>query len=87
MAERPVKVPLPTGQFADGAEVPVEETTERWTDVTLEDGTLLRVKTTVLSATRVAGQWDPEGNPLYFIKSAPVVMIVSSPDSLKRKVQ
>jgi hypothetical protein len=85
MAERDVRVPLPNGQFANGSEVPVEETTERWTDVKLEDGTVLRVKTTVMNAIRVAGQWDAEGNPMYFVKSAPVVMVVSSPDRLKRK--
>jgi hypothetical protein len=87
MAERTVKVPLPTGQFAEGFEVAVEETKERWTDVTLEDGTVLRVKTTVLMATRVSDQWDQDGNPMYMIKSAPVVMVVSSPDRLKRRVQ
>jgi hypothetical protein len=85
MAERAVKVPLPNGQLGDGAEVPVEQTTERWTDVTLEDGTVLRVKTIVMNATRLAGHWDAEGNPMYFIKSAPVVMVVSSPDHLRRK--
>lgn len=87
MPERPVKFVLPTGQQVDGFEVPVEETTERWTDVTLEDGTVLRVKTTVLSALRQSGQWDMEGHPIYIIKSAPVVTIVSSPDKFKRKVQ
>jgi len=87
MAERPVKLPLPTGQTVDGLEIPIEESTERWSDVRLEDGTVLRVKTTVLSATRVTGQWDAEGHPLYFIKSIPTTAIVSSPDHLKRRVQ
>lgn len=87
MAERKVRVPLPTGQFGDAFEVPVEETTERWSDATLEDGTVLRVKTTVLSATRISDQWDQEGNPQYLVKSTPVVMIVSSPEKLRRKVQ
>lgn len=53
MAERKVPVALPTGKIGEGFEVPVEETTERWSDVTLEDGTHLRLKTTVLSATRI----------------------------------
>jgi hypothetical protein len=87
MPERSVKVPLPNGQLADGVEVPVDETTERWSEVTLEDGTVLRVKTTVVSAMRVAGQYDQEGHPVYVIKSAPVIMVVSSPDQLKVRKQ
>lgn len=86
MAERAVKVPLPSGQMVDAFDVPVEEANERWSEATLEDGTVIRVKTVVSSAVRVDGHYDMEGNPLYLIKSSPAVAIVSVPDRLRRKV-
>lgn len=87
MPEKPVTYAMPNGQIVNGFDVPVNQTTERWTDVDLEDGTTLRIKTTVLSVIRQKDQWDPEGNPVYIIKSVPALTIVSSPDKLKRRVQ
>ena len=76
MAETKTKVKLPTG-MADGYEVPIIEVTERWSDITLEDGTVLRVKPNVLGVTRVDNQYDPEGNPLYALKSSQIMMVTS----------
>ncbi len=86
MAEKRVKVPFPTpiSPPMDGSEVGVSESTERWSEVTLEDGTILRVKPSVLSAVRVDGQYDPDGNPAYLIKAQQVVMVVSSPEHLRK---
>lgn len=86
MAERRAKIPLPQGGFVEGMEVDVEESTDRWSDVKLEDGTILRVKPVVLSAIRVDNAFDPAGNPQYAIKSNAVVSIVSTPDNLHRKI-
>lgn len=72
--------------MADAMDVPVVDSNEKWADVVLEDGTILRVKTVVSSAIRVEGQWDLEGNPLYLVKSSPAVAIVSVPEDLRRKV-
>lgn len=83
---RKVRVPLPNGQMVDGLDVPVFDSDEKWANITLEDGTVFRLKTIVSSAVRIEGQWDAEGNPLYFIKSSPAVAIVSVPDELRRKV-
>lgn len=69
----------------DGNEVPISESTERWSEMILEDGTILRVKAMVLGAIRIDGQWDPEGNPLYALRGGPpTVSMVSVPDRLKR---
>jgi len=87
MAERRVKVPLPNGQIGEGVDVPVAKSQEQWSDITLEDGTVLRAKAVIASAVRVDGQWDQEGNPLYAIKSGQAIVIVSVPPELKRKVQ
>lgn len=68
----------------DGSEVGVSESTEKWSEVTLEDGTVIRIKPSVISAIRIDGQYDPEGNPMYGVKANNVVTIVSAPDHLRR---
>ncbi len=85
MSEKRVKIsfPPPSGPLVDASEVPVTESTERWTDVTLEDGTKLRLKPTVLSVTRLDGQYDPDGNPMYLLKSSQV-MVADAPPHLRK---
>lgn len=83
MAEKKTTVQLPNGTF-EGFEVPVLESTERWTEIALEDGTKLRVKPTVLAAIRVTGQYDQEGNPMYALKSSQVMMVSSAPEHLRK---
>lgn len=69
----------------DGMEVPVDESTERWSDVKLADGTLIRVKQTVASVIRIDGQYDAEGNPIYVLKSAPAVAIIHVEEALRKR--
>lgn len=89
MVEKRIKVPFPppSGPMVDASEVQVRESNDRWSEVTLEDGTVMRVKPNVMSAVRLDGQYDPDGNPMYGIKAAPVVTIVSSPDHLRKPHQ
>jgi len=87
MAERRVKVQVPPGnEVVEGVEVPVEETLERWCEVRLADGAMLRVKVTVVSAVRIDGRWDDEGNPLYVIKGTQTMVVHNVPDNLRRKL-
>jgi hypothetical protein len=85
MAERKVQVPW-MGKTMDGVEVPVEESTERWSEIKLEDGTIIRVKQSVAQVIRVDGQYDAEGNPLYVVKSSPAVAIVHVDEDRRRRV-
>jgi hypothetical protein len=84
MAEKSVKVPLPDGKLVDGVDVPVTESTERSTDVKLEDGTTIRIKPSVLGAVRITGQYDPEGNPMYVLKATNTMMVYEAPAHLKK---
>jgi hypothetical protein len=84
MSERKITVSLPSG---GAVEVQVEESTERWSEFQLQDGTVIRVKATVLSAARMDGQYDQLGNPMYQVNVAPVITILSVPDRLRKKVQ
>jgi hypothetical protein len=85
MPERKIKIPFPTATSApiDATEVPIKESTERWTDIQLEDGTVLRVKPNVVSVVRLDGKYDKEGNPSYGIRSIQTVTIVSVPEHLR----
>ena len=86
MPERKVKTPFgPPGQMADGYEVNVEESTEKWSEYTLSDGTVLRGKMTLIGAVRIEGQFDPQGNPMYAMNMSPTLVIVSTPEKLKGK--
>ncbi len=86
MAEQKVKIPFPTpaSPMVEGTVVSVSESTEKWSEVTLQDGTVIRIKPNVLSAIRMDGQYDPEGNPVYAIRSAAVITIASAPAHLRK---
>lgn len=76
-----------TGNVVEGVEVGVAESLERFSDVTLEDGTSIKTKLSVIIAVRVDDQWDDEGNPIYIVKSQNILTVIDSPEHLKRKVQ
>jgi hypothetical protein len=87
VAERKTQTKLPTGETVDAFEVPIEESTDRWSEIKLEDGAVFRVKMNFISVTRVPGKWDPQGNPFYTLNMAPVVALVESPPQHRKKVQ
>ena len=74
-----------TGQPAKGFEVPARESTERWSEITLDDGTIMRVKVSVMAGIRIEGQWDKENNPVYVLKAAPMMDLVNVPGDLKKR--
>ncbi len=88
MVERKTKIPLlGTNQVVDGFDVPVEESNERWSEFKLEDGTTFKIKMTVVSAVRVDGQFDAQGNPMYVMNMTPIMALVDVPERLRKKVQ
>ena len=87
MPERQTKVRDAQGNLVEGVVVSVTESTERFSDVKLADGTLLKTKLSSLEAIRVKDQWDADGNPVYILKSQNVVAVSESPNELKRSVQ
>jgi hypothetical protein len=83
MAERTVSTQLrPNGPIekVTGLDVPITEAIERWSELKLEDGSILKVKASILTVTRIPGKFDPDGNPLYVLQGG-VIMIVSSADA------
>lgn len=57
---------------------------EHWNEYLLDDGSVIKIKVIVTEVVRVEGEYDPQGNPAYFVQSQQVVA-VSSPDELMRK--
>jgi hypothetical protein len=84
--EQRVKVPfpLPNSPLRDAHDVQVRESTERWTEATLEDGTVIRLKATLMKALRIENEYDPAGNPAYSLMVVPQIVIASTPDHLKK---
>lgn len=66
--------------------VSVEESTERWSEVRLSDGVVLRVKFSVAAAIRT-GQFDPYGRPLYNVNGNVMADIQSVPPHLMQGAQ
>lgn len=75
------------GKTVTGDVVDVEESIERFSDITLKDGTLVRIKPVVVDVIRADGQWDNEGNPIYVVRSTNVMTVNNVDESLKKKVQ
>ena len=87
MKERQVKVRDQQGKWVEGVTVSIAESTERFSELKLEDGTVLKTKLSSLEAVRVNEQWDADGNPIYILKSQTVLAVSESPNELKKTVQ
>ena len=88
-AEKRVKMPNPMvpEAMSEGWEVGVKESTERWSEVTLEDGSVIRLKPSVIKAIRMDNLFDPEGNPVYALTATQTMVVVSSPEHLRKGKQ
>lgn len=73
------RLTLPSGETVEGTFISVIESTERFTDIKLEDGTILKAKVSVAEVARMDGRWDDDGNPLYFVKSQTVITVAKTP--------
>ncbi len=80
-----VKMTLPDGREVDGVQVEVKESTERWSEFTFDDGTRMRIKITILGATRALEGYDPAGVPWYQLNMVPIFSPMEVPEHLKKK--
>jgi len=82
--ERKRTVQGPNGPV-EGTELGFRSSGEYWNEYLLDDGTVVRLKVVVMEAYRLDGEYDPDGNPQYVVKSSNL-MVVSAPDELRRGV-
>ena len=66
---------MPTENHDEPVRVLVRESTERFSEVTLEDGTVLQVKAVVLDAHRLPDIQGPEGGPVYNVRTQTVALV------------
>lgn len=85
---RKVKTEYPpgSGKMRDAVSVPVKLAQEPWIEYELEDGAIIRLRTTLIECFRVVDEFDQFGNPIYQLQ-ANTSMTVNAPDSLKPKRQ
>lgn len=66
-----------------GSPVAVRNSNEQWNEYQLEDGSTIRLRTVATEVLRIDGEFDPDGNPMYVVKSGNV-MSVNAPEELRR---
>jgi hypothetical protein len=64
-------------------EIEMLEAKERWSEYRLADGSTLRLKPVMIAVFRAEGQYTPDGEPVYNMKST-LITDVRSPASLTR---
>jgi hypothetical protein len=80
------KISLGPGVPLKDAElIEVRQSNELWNDYLLSDGTALKMKTIVSEVWRIVGEYDNEGNPIYFVRSTNILNI-NAPDELRKPV-
>jgi len=84
MAAQKVKLNLPGMGVVEGTPITLTESVERWTELKLEDGSVLRVKPLITGILRIDGRFDPQGNPFYVIQGGNTMVIGSVPDHLRQ---
>lgn len=62
------------------------EATERWSEYRLADGTTLRLKPVMIAIFRADGQYTPDGEPVYNMKST-LITDVRAPAALNKPGQ
>ena len=77
MDDRRRKVPFGK-ETVDATVMSVQEGGEHWNEYLLGDGSVIRMKTVVTEVLKLDGKFDPEGHPIYMIKSAQVVAVSPS---------
>ena len=87
MAERRKTIKDQAGNDVSGVVVDIAESVNRYSDLKLEDGTVLRVQVNAVDALRVDDKWDNDGNPVYILRSGTILSIHEAPEELRRKVQ
>lgn len=71
------------GQLFPATKVPIRTNEERWSEYMLDDGTVIRIKVVLTEASRIDNLYEPDGTPVYNVKTSPVIA-VSAHEDLKR---
>ena len=79
-----VKIVSPISQReVEAIAVDFEVKTEPWVRVSLDDGSVLKIRTIVTGVTRLKGEHDPSGNPMYVVNHNSLIRVISAPKELR----
>jgi hypothetical protein len=86
MVQRKIKMkfPPPNGPETEVIDVPIQSSDEKWSEFTLEDGTIIRAKVSLLGAIRVPNVFGQDGNPVYAFKHSMTTSIVKVMPDMKQ---
>lgn len=73
----------PTDASRETSEIEMLEAKERWNEYRLADGTTLRLKPVMIAVFRADGQFTPDGEPVYNMKST-LITDVRAPATLTK---
>jgi hypothetical protein len=72
------------GKDVDAELIDVSQSSERWNEYLLDDGSVLKIKFILKKVYRLPNEFDPQGNPIYLAESQNILSS-TSPDHLKRR--
>lgn len=72
------------GRQVEATPVEASQSSEKWNEYLLEDGTVLKMKLVLKKVLKVEGQYDAEGNPVYVMQSTNVTT-VTAPSHLRKQ--
>ena len=70
----------------DRLRVNITETLERFSEVLLEDGTVLKIRAAVTEVVRIQDKWDADGKPVYYVKSQNILAAECPPHLINQEV-
>lgn len=83
MAKRKVKLNF-NGKEVEAEIIDINQSSEKWNEYLLDDGTSVRMKLVLQKAYKILGEFDNHGNPIYFFESTNIPTL-DCPDDVKRK--
>ena len=69
------KFKLPNGDTSDAEQIEITQSSENWNQYLLEDGSVLKIKLVATKVVRLKDQYDPSGNPVYFLQSNTIIFL------------
>lgn len=82
MPKTTIKDPL--GNLVEATSVGIKESREYFNELTLDDGTILKMKVVATQAYRLDGKWDNQGNPVYVVNSSSILVVDSAQEILRQ---
>lgn len=79
------KIPLgPGGPLKEAELMEIRQSNEHWNDYLLSDGTALKMKLVITEVWRIIGEYDDQGNPIYYARSTNILN-VNAPEEVRKQ--